>query len=350
MRYMNQVKSLALAFALGASALLAVTTDVIPPKQVVNETLNYAHAKNLKGINEYNQGQYASALDEFSTALEAYARVDHQSGVIAVMQNQGLVYFARHQDEQARSLFETALKRAQRLGLNKAMADSYQKLGLVALDRKEMEAAKKHFAEALGIYQKIKDQEDEAAVLNAMGLVLLQQDGAGALSEAVSKFKDAASINRKKQNWKGLSANEANLAEAFLRQKAYGDALERCELALIIEKQVENSKGIGATLGKMALILEGLSRGEDALLARERAYAVHLALGLKSRQAVDLAELVRLGDSLGQKSRVAEWQRTLDKLKADMQKVQDRERRETEKAEQKEKTGEAAGPSPTPGT
>lgn len=338
---MNRL-AFALFFTVGAAS--AVTYDVIPPKQVVNDSLNYAHAKNGKGIVDYNLGQYSHALDEFATALEAYAKVDHQIGVISVMQNQGLVYFALRQDEKARSLFETALKRAERLGLSRAMADSWQKLGLVALDRREMESARQYLVKALALYEKVKDSENEASVLNAMGLLALELGNAGSLSEAVSKFKDAASINRKKQNWKGLAANEANLAEAYLRQKAWGDALERAEVALSIEKQVENSKGIGSTLAKISVILEGLSRNQDALLARERAYGVHLALDLKNRQVVDLSELVRLGDALGEKARAAEWKRTLEKLQSDMQKTLDRERREAEKNERKEGAVNAPAP------
>lgn len=320
----------------------AAAFDTVPGKQVLNETLNYAHGKNAKGIAAYHQAQYEDALDQFAMAEESYALVDHQVGIIAVLQNKGLVYFALKQDEKAMGFFQEAFTRSDLLGLPKGRADSFQKLGLIRLERGEFDVARKHFAEALAIYAGLKDDENLAAVKNALGLTLLRQNNPAVLDEAEKQFLEAAKINRGKKKWKGVSANEANLSEVASRRNAWAAALEHALAGLHIEKQIEDSKSIGSSLGRIAGIYEALGEKERAYLARQRAYEANLALALKERQQTDLRELLRLGALIGKKPRQEEYAKTLEALSNDLSRQRNREERERAKEEKDPKANEAA--------
>ncbi|MBN8218109.1 MAG: hypothetical protein J0L75_15820 [Spirochaetes bacterium] len=334
---------LTLSAALGAAPAL----DTVPPKQVVNETLNYAHGKNAKGIAAYNAAQYEEALDQFAKAEESYALVDHQIGLIAVLQNKGLVYFALHQDAKAMGFFEEAFTRSDLLSLPKGRADSCQKLGLIALDRGQFAEAKKRFTEAMGLYEKLKDDENIAASMNALGLTLLREENPALLDEAEKRFLDAAKINRGKKQWKGVSVNEANLSEVAFRRKAYPAALDHALSALHVEKQVEDSKGIGSTLGRLAVIYEAMGEKDRAFLARQRAYEANLALGLRDRQQTDLRELLRLGALTGRKARLEEYGKSLEAVSNELNRQRNREERERAKDE---KDGKGADATPVHGS
>jgi tetratricopeptide (TPR) repeat protein len=276
---------------------------VIPKEQEVNAVLVQANGANAQGIKNFNDGRYSLALNSFDSALKGYERIDHQEGLIAVLQSMGLVYFAMGQDTNALYLFEESLRRSDLLGYPKGRADSFHKLGLVHLERAEFDDAIKLFQKALAIYAPLQNKEESASTYNSLALCLMSRNKGNDLKMAEDLLVSASKINQSLNHFSAMSANYLNLAQIALRQKDYKKALGFANLSLDIDKPLEDAKAIGATLNILAVIHEKLGNKKLSFFYHERAYGTSKALDLRNRQIGDLDELIRLANELGYKDK-----------------------------------------------
>ncbi len=272
--------------------------EIVPKNQEVNAVLVSANTANNQGIKNYNEGRYRLALNSFDDALKGYERIDHQQGLVAVLQSMGLVYFAMGEDTNALNLFQEAMRRSELLDYQKGRGDSFHKLGLVHLERGKYSDAITSFQKATEIYISIKNKEELASTFNSLALCLMSRNQKGDLSLAEDMLGNAIKINRELLNYKAISANFLNLAQIALKEANPRKALQFAENSLDIDKTFEDAKAIGASLNILASIHEKLGNKNLSFFYHERAYATSRALELRNRQLSDLEDLIRLAIDL----------------------------------------------------
>jgi tetratricopeptide (TPR) repeat protein len=233
------------------------------------------------------KGDYARALDHFTTAHELFDRADDLRGLAGALDDMGMVHWLRGDYDLALDHHRRALELRQRIGDRRSIALSLANIGRVHHDQGRFDEAMGRFREALEIRRAIGDREGTVSSLCDLGTVL---EADGKLDHAYDTFVEAVKL-----------------------AKETGDKLEQ---ARVLGRMGE----VELAQGKTAAALDHLSAAAELLAAlgdrlgqsdcARRLAEAYLVLGDKpkaleqAQRAVDLAGRVGSRVHLGSAQRV----------------------------------------------
>lgn len=301
----------------GAAALvllLAAACSTAPKKtEVVVETRNQAAEATQAGNSYYRQGRYDLALRFFTQALEYSTSVDNLEGVIQSSNSIGKVSMALGAFADAEKLFSRALAQA---------GDRLDLAALSASNLGELYMRTGDYQKALDVFDRLLAAESAktgSGLTGAQRALLLHNRGTayknlGELKKAREDLSSSLAMNLAAKLVEEAAADYYVLASLDAKEGDLESAKKNAELALSLDKKVENSLGIAKDLYALGVIS---SRRGDTAAAYDylrRSYLVSATLSMRADMRRALVELIAAAEALGRTEEAADYRKTLMEL------------------------------------
>ena len=242
-------------------------------------------------------GQNAEAIEWLQNAAATFRRIDDSDGLVAALNNLGLVYKNLREWREATRFLEQALKLDERAGLYARMRTHHQNLGLIRFRLGQWDLAEENFRQSLKIACDTGHQSGEAGALLALGMLCRRRRQH---ERAEEHYRRAIQ----------LAAQAGAQREQVLGREFLGElALDRGDAPgaiLLFEPALEDARRI-APQGDLAAELEtrlGMAllqsgRADEAQPHLLRGAALAEQIGDRIEQAVATRALARLDAARG---------------------------------------------------
>jgi len=271
-----------------------------------NEHLVIAQVSLTLGLALVRSGRPHAAIDWLQSAAATFRRADNADGIVAALNNLGLVYKNLREWREATRCLEQALEIDEKKGLFGRMGGHHQNLGLIRYRLGQWELAEEHFRQSLRIVRELSHPGGEAQALLALGMLARRRRQ---LDRADEHFRKALELATRVG-----ARREAELAREFMAEVEIDRGNAAGALALIEpaleEARTQAPKGdvameLTIRLG-MALRLAG--RIDDAHTQLSRGLAMAESAGDRIEHSIALRELARIdalrGHASGMESRL----------------------------------------------
>jgi CHAT domain-containing protein/Tfp pilus assembly protein PilF len=156
-------------------------------------------------------GDYNTAVEKLSEALQISKEADDKNGVAGASNNLGIVLQNAGRLEKAREYFNNSLKTFEELGDQANIISVLSNLGTVYFDLKDYSKAADYHGRGLELSRKIVDKDSEAHCLLNLANDLLRL---GKLEESMSNYKTglefARSLDNPELTWKTIAGMAEN--------------------------------------------------------------------------------------------------------------------------------------------
>jgi DNA-binding SARP family transcriptional activator len=140
------------------------------------------------------------------------------------------------------------------------------------------------------------DRRAEAWMLNHLGMAY----GVQRMPESIGCFEQALAIYRELGDEQGEARAAANVPQAYIDLRRFGDALSAADRSLAIQRRQGNRHLEGVTLGILGRACRELDRLAEAVNYLEQALAIFRELGQRYAEADSLTDLGDASLGLGQ--------------------------------------------------
>lgn len=287
---MNRLCPAVLALVLTA---LAACSSAPPAPEGINDRKNQA-ADYLKfGQTYYQQGKYQQSLDFFLIALDLNTAVDHQTGMVLAYNSCSTAYLALGKISDARRALAAAEKLEKDLGnptLDLQTLNGQVQADL-AEDKNDQAYERLQKAGALGF----PATKEGAILYQARGTVL---KNLGKNDPALADFQKSLDINSSLKLKQEMASNLFMIASVQSKAGQYDQALTTLQSALALDREMENTLGIGQDYRALALVL--VKKG-DKTAAYDRALRsnrVFQSAGINREQLKTLDLVISLAADL----------------------------------------------------
>jgi tetratricopeptide (TPR) repeat protein len=259
---------------------------------------NQAAQDTTYGQAYYRQARYDLALQFFMQALNGYTSVDDSEGVAITCNMIGKTYLVTGSLDQAEEMFVRAQLKAQNVSPSLVL-DSANSLGELYLARGDARKAFSTFQEALALPGSAQSAARTALLYHNMGTA---EKNLGDPVAALEYYGKSLQINLSKKLNAEAAADYYMIASVHSKQGRFDEATKNAELALSLDKRVENSVGIAEDLYALGLISTRKKDPAAAFDYFQRSYLVYVTLGLKPGLKKTLTALIASADELGRKA------------------------------------------------
>jgi tetratricopeptide (TPR) repeat protein len=228
-------------------------------------------ALNLIGSIRVHEGDYASALEVFTSALELQRDIGNSSGEADAFNNLALVQM--WSGDFVRAVDSFAEVRARYRDLGKPQMEAAVVMNLARMDavRGDLDSARGLFEEAAGIYRAQSSGAELAEALYGLGEVLLTQ---GDLDGARARHEEALSLRRDHELGSAAVSEFAlaglTLSEAALGRRSYEDAVSELSRSVATLGEEGRPALEADALNYLAEAQLGAGRSDEAAATLER--------------------------------------------------------------------------------
>jgi tetratricopeptide (TPR) repeat protein len=291
------------------SALLAVAACSTAPKQTdeVIRVKTQAAQDSTTGDGYLRQGRHALALQFYTQSLSEYTSIDDEAGIIASYNAVGRTAMAMGSLVMAEDMFTRARERS-RTTSPSLLFVSTNNLGELFLVRGEAARALALFQEAIALPASARDPRQDGIARHNIGTA---QKNLGNLAEALASYQASLEINLSKKFSEEAASDYYMIASVRSLQGDYGEADRNAQLALVLDKRIENSPGIGQDLFALGLIAKKRKDTAGSFDYFQRSYLVYTAVGMTGETKKVLGELAAAADALGRTEDAASYRKAL---------------------------------------
>ena len=143
------------------------------------------------GLQQFQQGQYAQAVETFTTAVAAYSDIGDENGRAEMLNNIGVTQRTRKKNKEAIAAFNEAITVFQQQGDLHKLAQTQANLAdLYQFSKKQNEAAR-YYGEAAATFAQLGDRQKQSQVLRTYSLMRMRQ---GNWLEALMRMEESLSV------------------------------------------------------------------------------------------------------------------------------------------------------------
>ncbi|GIW26541.1 tetratricopeptide repeat protein [Meiothermus sp.] len=192
---------------------------------------------NLLGHVQRMLGEYRTAIQHYTQALELAHRLEDKNQEIIALNGLAGTYFSLFDYQGAAELYLQSLELAQHLGSPDAEGAALGNLGAVYLEQGELSQALELFQKGLEICVRVGNQQREAVIRNNLGFTYYRLD---AYPSSLEYSQQALGLAQKLQDRRIEASALGNLALAYSALGQYDTALELNQQALSLERELHN--------------------------------------------------------------------------------------------------------------
>ena len=275
-------------------SFLFVTCSSLPDHKgqfEMNEIKNKASTLTRQGNNYYRDGKYTLALQFYREALKTNRLVDHLQGMAQSHLDIGKVLLFNENTDEAIEYFNSALLLTEENNLTEIKTWAVFYLGQAKQKQGELKSALSYYNQAYEFSQ--IDRQDELAAIILLKLHSLDQINIDKLIQAVSLLEGLYN-SKKLTDAKRLSTAYYTLSKAYFQKPDYDKAIKFASLALKIDKDLENSIGIGQDLHALGEYYYHRQENNQALNYLNRSKFIYVYLSRKNNLVQVLNKLIEI--------------------------------------------------------
>lgn len=174
------------------------------------------------------------AYTQFDLALKIAREIDHQALQSRLLGLTGICQKQLGNYEMSLKTFQQALSTAREIGDIRLEGDAQFHIGALLTDMGQPLEAISHLDNALAAALQTRDHHRKLAVTNLLGNIFLSLES---IEKAVENYATALETARILNNSEAEAASRIHLAQAFLADGGYQEAIENFELGLAIADQ-----------------------------------------------------------------------------------------------------------------
>ena len=279
----NQVFFVAL-FCLCFSALHSQNEKIIDSflnvLKIAKEDTNQVNTLKDLGNLFYSKGDYAKAMENYSSSLLLSRNIGFRTGEARAYGNIGIVYRDQGNYPEAIKNILISLKMAEEIGNKRVMANAYQNIGIVYSMQGNHPESLKNYLAALKIREEIGDKQGIAGSYSNIGIVYTIQ---GNLEAALKNHLEALKIQKEIGDKTGLIRVYTNIGIIYEKQANYSEALNNFFAGLKISEEIGNKQGKLISYGNLGNLYNKLGNYTEALENQLSALKISEEIGEKFR-------------------------------------------------------------------
>lgn len=248
-------------------------------------------AKTLNALSDqYKYTQPKRTADYALNALQIAERIQYKkaqgdaylnlgnAAIISGDYPKAMEYFLK-----ARNIFETEISTQsdEQLACKASLAKAYGSIGIVLAEQSNYAKAIEYHLKAVKLYEIIKDAKKAAQVYNNIGVAYKSQS---ADFKALTYFVKALKLQEKFHD-PNLGITQTNIANCYLKQKNYPQALTYYNQAKASIDQHPDARALGEWLNNMGLYHQQMGASEKAIASWNQSIKNSHAIGDRFAQA-----------------------------------------------------------------
>jgi CHAT domain-containing protein/Flp pilus assembly protein TadD len=256
-----------------------------------------------QGIQEWQTGQVAAALQSLQQALNLYRELNNAPKQVKTLRNLGTVYYLRSEPDQAIDYYRQSLNLARQLQDREGEAGALGNLGVVAAGQGDYRKATTYYQQALPIYRQINDRLGEGQTLGNLAEVEM---GNGNYPQAIAYAQQTLQIARSLKDVR-LEANTTGLLGViYYSLSEYPKAIEFSQQQLELARQISDRRGEAAALNNLGNVYLAVGEYGQAIALLEQ--RIQLARTIQDRlgEAQSLKNLSSVYYNIGRYSQATE--------------------------------------------
>ena len=272
---------------------------------------NQAAQDSTFGEGYFRQARYDLALQFFMQALNGYTSLDDIEGVARTYDLLGKTYLVTGSLDQAEDMFTRARLKA--TGVSPSLVlDSTNSLGELYLTRGDAAEGARRVRGGPGAAR--AGASTRRGPRSCITTWEPPRRTSGTRTRRWSSIDKSLRINLSNKLNAEAAADYYMIASVHSKQGRFDEALKNADLALSLDKRVENSPGIAEDLYALGLISNRKKDLPAAFDYYQRSYLVFVTIGLKPGLKKTLTNLIATADELGRKSDADMYRKALADL------------------------------------
>lgn len=207
----------------------------------------------LKGMNEFNVGDYEQAVDCYYRALDLAEQTHDSIRVAKVNYNLGKIYNELEDYDKSISFFEKSLKISQTLTDTALIAKTFQNIAISYQDKKDLVNALEYNKKANQLAILRKDTVMIIDVINNFGTIAYDQQK---LDESLAYYQKALNLYRKINKKSGIAFAYNNIGLVYLDKKEYEKSLGYFKKSLALANELNLLDFKGDIYGNLTIYYE----------------------------------------------------------------------------------------------
>jgi transcriptional regulator with GAF, ATPase, and Fis domain/Tfp pilus assembly protein PilF len=237
-------------------------------------------------------GRNAEAIEWLQNAAATFRRINDSDGLVAALNNLGLVYKNLREWREATRFLEQALQLDERAGLYERMRGHSQNLGLIRYRLGQWDLAEENFRQSLKISREVGILQGESGALLALGMLARRRRQ---LDRAEEHYRRALALAEQVGAQREIVLAHEFLGELALDREDWEQATEVLGGALQDARRLAPQGDLVAELEtRLGLALLGAGRGDEAHAHLVRGHTIAGQLGDRIEQAIAERALGRL--------------------------------------------------------
>ena len=143
------------------------------------------------GLHQFQQGQYAQAVETFTTAVSAYHDIGDENGRAEMLNNIGVTQRTRKKNQEAIEAFNEAMSIFQEQGDLHKLAQTQANLADLYQFTKQQNKAARYYSDAAATFAQLGDKQKQSQVLRTYSLMRMRQ---GNWMEALMRMEESLSV------------------------------------------------------------------------------------------------------------------------------------------------------------
>ncbi|ASS49460.1 MAG: hypothetical protein CHH17_12115 [Candidatus Fluviicola riflensis] len=206
----------------------------------LNNRIEIGNVHNLMGLNQWEQGNYDSALVSYDAAMKEFRRMNDQAGKAIVYSNKGIIYYELAKYDLAVENYLNSLKIAKKINYKDVLTSAHLNVGIVYSSMGDTKKALFHYKQAMRYDENIDHFATKAKIFTNIGVCYFRMQQS---DSSLYYHESALKLYRMNVDKKGISHSLMNIGSIYLQQKNYRKANENFLAGLDMNRSNDNKLG-----------------------------------------------------------------------------------------------------------
>jgi serine phosphatase RsbU (regulator of sigma subunit)/Tfp pilus assembly protein PilF len=221
-----------------------------------------ANGYNNRGVLQWQQGDFPSALESFETSLAIFEEIADKNGMAKCYGNIGLIHRARGDLALALKFQFKSLKVREELKDKEGIAKNYSAIGNIYDSQLNWALAIEYHTKAMDLWAGLENKRGVATTLVNIGNIYWEQKND---TLALKNYMKALSIFLMLDDEMGASSSYMNIGMIYDHQKKHNLSYEYNLKALAIKEKLKDNSGISTCYNNIASALMHMDRDDEAM-------------------------------------------------------------------------------------
>ncbi len=232
-----------------------------------------------------------AASDYLVRALALHTRFGNEKGKADVLNAMGVAHQQLGEYPRALDAYTAASQARAKLKDDRGLASTLRNRAMVNLALGRSRDAEADLGRARSLFEKIGDRGGLSDVMNDVGLL---HEGRGAYAQALAAYQDALKIRRDLGDERLLAQSYDNVGYIYYLEGEYDNALVYWKQALDLRRRIGEKNGVVLSVQNMGFLQTARGKWDEAMKSFVEALEESRAIGFKNAEAISLGNIATL--------------------------------------------------------